>query len=87
MPLMGPATSADGVERTGDSSTMDCARNATRSGGGQKRRKIENTEFIELEVIVENLARIRDVDVDRGGLVYLLLEHDSGSHIVRLIPD
>ena len=38
------------------------------------------------EIMVPNLARIRDIDVDRKGLVYLLLEHSSGGQIVRLKP-
>jgi glucose/arabinose dehydrogenase len=38
------------------------------------------------EIMVPNLARIRDIDVDRAGLVYLLLEHASGGQIVRLKP-
>lgn len=51
------------------------------------RVKIEDNKFVEQEVLVDNLARIRDVDVDKNGLIYLLLEHDSGGQIVRLVPD
>lgn len=50
------------------------------------RVKIVDNKFVEQEVLVDNLARIRDVDVDRSGLIYLLLEHDAGSQIVRLVP-
>jgi len=51
------------------------------------RVKIVDNKFAEQEVLVDNLARIRDIDVDKNGLIYLLLEHDSGGQIVRLIPD
>jgi len=51
------------------------------------RVKIVDNKFVEQEVLVDNLARIRDIDVDKNGLIYLLLEHDSGGQIVRLIPD
>ena len=39
------------------------------------------------EILIRNLARIRDVEVAPDGRIYLLLEHDSGSQIVRLVPD
>ena len=38
------------------------------------------------ETLIEDLARIRDVEVGADGLVYLLLEHASGGRIVRLVP-
>jgi glucose/arabinose dehydrogenase len=39
------------------------------------------------EVLIKGLARIRDVATGPDGLIYLLLEHASGSRIVRLVPD
>ncbi len=36
--------------------------------------------------MIANLARIRDVEVGHDGLVYLLLESEAGSTIVRLLP-
>ena len=39
------------------------------------------------EMIVENLARIRDIEIDHQGDVLLLLEHASGGQIARLSPN
>jgi glucose/arabinose dehydrogenase len=39
------------------------------------------------ETLIRNLARIRDVAVGPDGLIYLLLEHESGSQIVKLVPE
>lgn len=41
----------------------------------------------EVEKLLTNIGRIRDVEVGPDGLVYLLLEHPDGGHIVRLVPD
>lgn len=38
------------------------------------------------ETLIKDLARIRDVEVGYDGLVYLLLENEAGSSIVRLSP-
>ena len=38
------------------------------------------------ETVIHDLARIRDVEVGFDGLVYLLLETETGSLIVRLVP-
>ncbi|MEM8768275.1 MAG: PQQ-dependent sugar dehydrogenase [Pseudomonadota bacterium] len=51
------------------------------------RFRIEEGVLVEQEVLLRDLARIRDVEVEANGIVYLLLEHDSGSQIVRLLPD
>jgi len=51
------------------------------------RFEIENGALTHSEVLIRNLARIRDVEVTPDGFVYLLLEHESGSQIVRLVPD
>jgi len=32
------------------------------------------------------VARVRDIEVGYDGLVYLLLENEAGSMIVRLVP-
>jgi glucose/arabinose dehydrogenase len=39
------------------------------------------------ETLLSGLGRIRDVETDADGLVYLLLEHDAGGRIVRLVPE
>ena len=41
-------------------------------------------EIIEHEVLLDGIARIRDVEEDTEGRILLLLEHDSGSQIVRI---
>jgi glucose/arabinose dehydrogenase len=41
----------------------------------------------EVEKLLTDIGRIRDVEVGPDGLVYLLLEHPDGGHIVRLVPD
>jgi glucose/arabinose dehydrogenase len=38
------------------------------------------------ELIIDNLARIRDVEIGLNGAIYLLLEHDTGGQIVRVLP-
>ena len=40
----------------------------------------------EVEPLTKRMAPIRDVEVDRNGNILLLLEHESGSAIVRLLP-
>lgn len=48
---------------------------------------IDNGVLVEQETLVEDLSRIRDIEVDEQGIVYLLLEHEQGGKIVRLVPD
>ena len=47
---------------------------------------IEDGSLSHRETVVENLARIRDVEVSPSGDILLLLEHASGGQIVRLAP-
>jgi glucose/arabinose dehydrogenase len=51
------------------------------------RMVIEDDTHISTEVLLKDLARIRDVETGLDGLVYLLLEHQTGSQIVRLVPE
>jgi len=51
------------------------------------RFRIENDVLQHREILIRNLARIRDVEVAPDGLIYLLLEHETGSQIVRLVPE
>lgn len=52
------------------------------------RVEIENNKTIKKEVLIDNLARIRDVELGPGGEIYLLLEHTSGGKIVKVVaPD
>ncbi len=50
------------------------------------RVEVDGDRFVEQETLIEDLARIRDVEVGVDGLVYLLLEHGTGWDIVRLVP-
>ena len=51
------------------------------------RVRIEDGALIEQETLIEDLSRIRDIELDHHGVVYLLLEHEQGGKIVRLVPD
>jgi glucose/arabinose dehydrogenase len=47
---------------------------------------LDGDELVHTEILLKDLARIRDVEVGPGGVIYLLLEHASGSRIVRMVP-
>ncbi len=47
----------------------------------------KDNKLIHKETLIKNLARIRDIEVGYDGLIYLLLENEAGSKIVRLIPE
>ena len=47
---------------------------------------IEDGRLSHRETVVENLARIRDVEIGPDGDVLLLLEHAAGGQIVRMSP-
>ncbi len=51
------------------------------------RFELDGDKLVHTEVLLKDLARIRDVAVGPGGVLYLLLEHESGSRIVRLVPE
>ncbi|MEM9621045.1 MAG: PQQ-dependent sugar dehydrogenase [Pseudomonadota bacterium] len=46
----------------------------------------DGDKLLHKETLLQDLARIRDVEVGYDGLVYLLLENEAGSRIVRLVP-
>jgi glucose/arabinose dehydrogenase len=46
----------------------------------------ENNRFIRSEVLLKQLARIRDIETGPDGNIYLLLEHKGGGQILRLVP-
>ena len=50
------------------------------------RMVIKGDQVVHRETLLKGLGRIRDVAIGRDGLVYLLLEHASGSRIIRLVP-
>ena len=48
---------------------------------------ISNGEIIETEILIDNIARIRDVEITPDGEILLLLEHATGGQILRLVRD
>ncbi len=46
---------------------------------------LEGDAVVHTEVLLQDLARIRDVETGSDGAIYLLLEHASGGQIVRLV--
>ncbi len=55
-------------------------------GSDLYRFKLENGQLVERETLIEDLARIRDVEVSADGAVYLLLEHEAGAQILKMVP-
>jgi glucose/arabinose dehydrogenase len=50
------------------------------------RMEIDGGQVTHTETLIEDLARFRDIETGPQGELYLLLEHKSGSLIVRLVP-
>jgi glucose/arabinose dehydrogenase len=50
------------------------------------RLEIENGNVIHEEVLLDDLGRLRDIEVGPDGDLILLIEQFHGSHIVRLSP-
>ena len=51
------------------------------------RMAVDGDRIVHRETLLAGLGRIRDVEAGADGRVYLLLEHTSGSRIVRLVPE
>ena len=49
--------------------------------------EIEGDVHVHTEILLKDLARIRDVEMGPDGLVYLLVEGEAGSQILRLVPE
>ena len=47
---------------------------------------LDGETWVSTEVLLRDLARIRDVETGPDGALYLLLEHDTGGQIIRLTP-
>lgn len=47
---------------------------------------LEDGKLTHRETLIEELARFRTSKSAQAGEIYLLLEHDSGSRIVRITP-
>ena len=45
-----------------------------------------NNRMVHRETLFAGLARVRDIEQNTNGNIFLLLEHNSGSRIVRLVP-
>ena len=50
------------------------------------RMEVRGDQVVHRELLLTGLGRIRDIAIGPDGLVYLLLEHQAGSRIVRLVP-
>jgi glucose/arabinose dehydrogenase len=55
-------------------------------GSSLFRMAFDGNALVHRETLIKDLARIRDVEVGFDGLVYLLLENEAGSSIVKLSP-
>jgi glucose/arabinose dehydrogenase len=51
-----------------------------------ERVRLDGTRLVEREVLLRDLARIRDVETAPDGTLLLLLEHATGGQIARLVP-
>ena len=47
---------------------------------------VERDSVVHIEKLLGGLGRIRDVGIGTDGAVYLLLEHQAGGRIVKLVP-
>lgn len=50
------------------------------------RLELKDGQVIHRETLIEDLARIRDIEIGPDGALYILLEHDSGGRIMKLAP-
>jgi len=50
------------------------------------RMEIKDNKVVHTEVLLENLARFRDIEIGPEGRLYILLEHATDSQIIRFVP-
>jgi len=50
------------------------------------RMELNDNKVTHRETLFRDLARVRDIEAGPNGEVYVLLEHNSGGQIVRLVP-
>ncbi|MDA1073690.1 MAG: PQQ-dependent sugar dehydrogenase [Proteobacteria bacterium] len=50
------------------------------------RMVLEGNRVVHTETLLSNLARFRDVEIAPDGSILVLLEHNSGGQILRLVP-
>jgi glucose/arabinose dehydrogenase len=51
------------------------------------RFSLDGDTVIEQEILLDDFARIRDIESGVDGEIYLLLENAEGSKIARLMPE
>jgi glucose/arabinose dehydrogenase len=50
------------------------------------RMEIEDNMVVHTEMLLEDLARFRDIETGPSGEIYVLLEHAMGGQIIRMVP-
>ena len=55
-------------------------------GSDLYRFAMHDGQVAERETVIEDLARIRDIEIGPAGRIFILLEHEAGSLIVRMDP-
>ena len=50
------------------------------------RMVLKGDKVVHRETLLSGMGRIRDVEIGPDGMVYLLIEHDSGGRILKLVP-
>ena len=55
-------------------------------GADLVRYVVEDAVVVEQEMLIEDLARIRDIELDAQGNILLLLDRARGGQIVRMSP-
>lgn len=51
------------------------------------RMEVENNQVVHTEMLLENIARFRDIEIGPEGELYVLIENKTGSRIIRLVPE
>ena len=49
------------------------------------RMRVTDHQLVHQETLLEDVVRFRDIEVGAAGEIYLLLEHDSGGQIIKLV--
>jgi glucose/arabinose dehydrogenase len=47
---------------------------------------LDGTKVVHKEILLEDVARFRDIEIGYDGTLYVLLEHDPGGQIIRFVP-
>ncbi|TDJ44265.1 MAG: c-type cytochrome [Gammaproteobacteria bacterium] len=50
------------------------------------RMEIKDNKVVHTEILLENLARFRDIEIGPDSNIYILLEHATNSQIIRIVP-